>query len=106
MIKNPTALVTRYYFALKERPKSDIQYFFKHECVSEPPSLAKDGNMYFGTKSKLVDCLPGVPQPGLKDPRRKAASVIIFDGKLWEGAPSLQQLLKTFDSSSELSGPV
>ena len=38
VIKNPTALVTRYYFALKERPESDIQDFFKHECVSKPPS--------------------------------------------------------------------
>ena len=37
VIRNPTALVTRYYSAMKKRPNSDIQDFFKYECVSEPP---------------------------------------------------------------------
>ena len=27
----------------------------------------------------MIDCLPGVPQPGLKDPRRKEASIIILN---------------------------
>ena len=79
VIKNSTALVTRYYFAVKERPDSDVENFFNYECVSEPPSLSKDGNLYFGTKSKLVDCLPNVPPRGTKNPGKKDATVIILD---------------------------
>ena len=77
-VNNPTALVTRYYLSIKDRPDCERDDFFKHEIVSEPPTLSKNGQLYTGTKSTLLKCLPCMPEAS-KNPRRKEATVVLLD---------------------------
>ena len=58
---NPTAIVTRYFLSIKDRPESEQDDFFKHESVRDPPSLSKNGQLYTGTKSAMIECLPCIP---------------------------------------------
>ena len=54
-VQNATALVTRYYYSIKDRPECDHDDFFKHESVREPPTLSKKGQIYIGNKSAIID---------------------------------------------------
>ena len=74
--KSNTTLVTKMFFSLQSRPDADMQDFFRHENQCEPPSISDEGNLYSGTKSELIDCLP---KPGYTNLAAKEATVIVFD---------------------------
>ncbi|KAJ8408791.1 hypothetical protein AAFF_G00246090 [Aldrovandia affinis] len=57
--KANTALVTKLFLSLQARPE-----FFKHENQREPPSLSDQGKLLSGTKSDILGCLLGIPDPG------------------------------------------
>jgi len=73
--KANTALVTKLFLSLKARPDADIEDFFRHENQREPPSLCDQGKMITGTKSALLGCLPGMPEPGRSAAAREATVV-------------------------------
>ena len=52
--------------------------FFKHESSRDPPSLSDRGTLYRGTKSDLMDCIPGVPKLG-RNPDFKNVNIKLFD---------------------------
>ena len=71
-----SALTARLFLSLKARPNADMSDFFRHETQTAPPSLSNQGKLYIGTKSALLDCLPGIPPPGYS---AKDTSVSILD---------------------------
>ncbi|KAL8616203.1 hypothetical protein ACOMHN_058320 [Nucella lapillus] len=62
--KRDTALVVKMFMSLLARPEEDIADFFRHENSREPPALSEGGKLRSGTKSEILDCLPGMPLPG------------------------------------------
>ena len=72
------ALVTQLFLSLLGRPDGDIDYFFRHQNHRDPPSLCDRGKVMSGTKSALLGCLPGMPDPW-RSPAAKEASVIVLD---------------------------
>ena len=52
--------------------------FFKFENQREPPSLADHGNLRSGTKSNILQCLPGIPLTH-KSPAVEFATLLVFD---------------------------
>ena len=72
------ALITQLFLSLLGRPDGDIDYFFRHENQRGPPSLCDRGKVMSGTKSALLGCLPGMPDPG-HSPAAKEASAIVLD---------------------------
>ena len=66
------------FVSLQARPDSDMSDFFKHENSRFPPSISEKGKLRQGTKSHILDCLPGIPDKGKKS-GTKEASVIILD---------------------------
>ena len=76
--KTNTALITKLFLSLQARPEADINDFFKHENHREPPALSSHGKLMAGTKSSLLSCIPGMPDPGLS-PTAKEASVLVCD---------------------------
>lgn len=64
--------------SIKDRTESEQEDFFQHEIVPEPPALSKNGQLYHGTKSAMMDCLPKIPQPG-KNPLRCRATMVALD---------------------------
>ena len=76
--KASAAIVTQMFISLQARPESDMSDFFKYENSRFPPALSDNGKLRSGTKSKIMECLPGMPQPG-KNPATKNASVVILD---------------------------
>ncbi|KAL8591565.1 hypothetical protein ACOMHN_055532 [Nucella lapillus] len=76
--KRDTALVVKMFMSLLARPEEDIADFFRHENSHEPPALSEGGKLLSGTKSEILDCLPGMPLPG-RNVAAKQASVLIFD---------------------------
>ena len=64
--------------SLQARPGADIDAFFKHENQRGPPSLSDRGKLRQGTKSDIIDCLPGMPASGRSD-AVKASTVVILD---------------------------
>ena len=72
------ALITQLFLSLLGRPDGDIDYFFRHENKRGPPSPCDRGKLMSGTKSDLLGCLPGMPDPG-RSPAAKEASVIVLD---------------------------
>ena len=75
--KANTALVTKLFISLKARPDADIDDFFRLENQREPPSLCDQGKMITGTKSALLGCLPGMPEPGRSAAAREATVVVL-----------------------------
>ena len=53
-LKNLAATLSQLYVANEVRG-GDTSEFFKHENVENPPSISKDGHLYHGTKSDLVE---------------------------------------------------
>ena len=76
--KSNSALITKLFLSLLGRPDGDIDDFFRHENQREPPSLCDRGKLTSGTKSALLGCLPGMPDPGCS-PAAKEAPVIVLD---------------------------
>ncbi|KAL8588046.1 hypothetical protein ACOMHN_061212 [Nucella lapillus] len=76
--KRDTALVVKMFMSLPARREEDIADFFRHENSREPPALSEGGKLRSGTKSEILDCLPGMPLPG-RNVAAKQASVLIFD---------------------------
>ena len=76
--KANAALITKLFLSLQARPGADIDAFFKHENQRGPPSLSDRGKLRQGTKSDIIDCLPGMPAPGRSD-AVKASTVVILD---------------------------
>ena len=66
------------FISLQARPEADMADFFKYENSPFPPSLSDQGKLRQGTKSKILECLPGIPNAG-KNPARNKASVIVLD---------------------------
>ena len=77
-VKSSTAIITQMFVSLQARPESNIEDFFRHENAREPPSLAFKGKLRSGTKSQIIECLPGGPFRG-SNPLTKQATVVIFD---------------------------
>jgi hypothetical protein len=66
------------FVSLQARPDLDMDDFLKYENSRCPPSLSKKGNHRAGTKSQILDCLPGMPaREG--NSAAQASSVIILD---------------------------
>jgi len=76
--KANAALITKLFLSLQARPQADIDDFFRHENQREPPSLSYQGKLISGTKSALLACLPGMPDPG-RSQASKEASVLVLD---------------------------
>ena len=55
-LKSDCALFSRLYIACQTRD-GDFDNFFKHENHAYQPSLSHLGNLRFGTKADLTDCL-------------------------------------------------
>ena len=55
-LKSDCALFSRLYIACQTRD-GDLDNFFKHENHAYPPSLSQLGQLRFGTKADLTDCL-------------------------------------------------
>ena len=72
------ALITKLFLSLLGRPDGIIDDFFRHENQCGPPSLCDRGKLMSGTKSALLGCLPGMPDPG-HSPAAKEASAIVLD---------------------------
>ena len=98
--QSQVALTTQMYMSVKARPDSDLNDFFKHENVREPPMLSAGGKLYQGTMSDLIDCIPGMPKPG-RNARTKDITALLYD------MPSLVHLIgpkaaKNFEEYPEL----
>ena len=76
-VKSSTAIITQMFVSLQARTESNIEDFFRHENAREPPSLAFKGKLRSGTKSQIIECLPGGPFRG-SNPLTKQATVVIF----------------------------
>ena len=61
-MKQDCNLITRLLISLQSRTDSNVEEFFKYENQRQPPSLADRGNLRFGTKSNILQCLPGMPE--------------------------------------------
>ena len=68
--KANTGLIARMFMSLQTRPSTNIDDFFKYENQCEPPSLSVQGKLRIGTKSDILNCLPGMPDT-------KEASVVV-----------------------------
>ena len=76
--KANTALITKLFLSLQALPDADIEDFFKHENLREPPALSDQGKLMSGKKSSLLSCLLVMHDPGLS-PAAKEASVVVCD---------------------------
>ena len=76
--KANTALITKLFLSLQARPDADMDDFFKHENLREPPALSNEGKLLAGTKSSLLGCLPGMPTSG-SSPSVQEATVVVLD---------------------------
>ena len=83
-MKQNCSLFSRLYIACQARD-DDLDNFFSHENQSYPPSLSHHGNLRFGSKSDLMDCL----ERCISTPEEpKSADVLILDG------PAIVNMLK------------
>ena len=71
-------LFSRLYIACQSRD-GNLDDFFKHENHPYPPSLSVNGDLRYGTKSDLLDCLCCNAQ-NTTDLSNIAAEAVIFDG--------------------------
>ena len=76
--KASAAITNQMFISLQARPDADMSEFFKFENSRFPPSLSDHGKLRQGTKSQILECLPGIPNPG-KNPKRNDASVVVLD---------------------------
>ena len=75
-LKENCSLFSRLYISCQARD-GDLDNFFSHENQSYPPSLSQHGNLRFGSKSDLMDCLENF----ISNPEEpKGADVLILDG--------------------------
>ena len=81
------------FVSLQARPDSNMDDFFKHENAKEPPALAFKGKLRSGTKSQIVQCLPGWPF-SRNNALDKEATVVIFD------MPAIVHMIKPNRASS------
>ena len=70
--------MTRCIICIKNRPEAKQDIFFKHRNVLEPPSLSKNGELYQGTKSRLIDCLLCISTPAM-NPKSNMVMLAVFD---------------------------
>ena len=63
---------------IKNRPDIKQDIFFKHKNGLEPLSLSKNGELYQGTKSGLIDCLLCIPTLA-KNPKSNMTMLTVFD---------------------------
>jgi hypothetical protein len=75
-IRNDCSLFSRLYIACQTR-SGDLDSFFAHENQPAPPSLSSDGNLRFGAKSDLLDCLEGLVASHQECP---AVDALVLDG--------------------------
>ena len=77
--KGQVALTTKLFMSLQARPDSDFNEFFKYENGRYPLNISDKAKLYQpGTKSDIIDCLPGMPQPG-RNNDTKNVTAIIYD---------------------------
>ena len=76
--KYQVALATKMFMSLQARPESDMIDFFIHENDRCPPNISVKGKLYPGTKSDIIDCLPGMPKPGHCE-EAKNVTALIYD---------------------------
>lgn len=74
---NSIAIITQMFISLQARPDSDMKDFFRYENSRYPPSLSCKGKFRVGTKSLILDCLPGMPSKGKNNAVEKATVVIL-----------------------------
>jgi hypothetical protein len=75
-LKSNCALFSRLYIGCQSRD-GNLEEFFSHENQAYPPSLSQMGELYFGTKSNLAQCLESGVELGSNMPE---VDVIILDG--------------------------
>ena len=61
----------------KDSQMVTLMTFFRHENQCDPPSLSHQGKLITGTKSSLLGCLPGMPNP-VHSPAAKEAFVVVL----------------------------
>ncbi len=76
--KASTAITTSMFISLQARPEADMSDFFKYENSQYPPSISNEGKLRQGTKSQILECLPGIPPPG-KNPETSETTVTLLD---------------------------
>ena len=72
------AITTQMFLSLQARPEADMADFFKYENLQFPPSLSDKGKLRQGTKSGILDCIPGI-KSARSNSERNGASVIVLD---------------------------
>lgn len=78
--KSQVVLTTKLFMSLQARPDSDMDDFFKHENARCPPNISDKGKLYNpGSKSDIIQCLPGIPQPGYNKVETKDVTNVIYD---------------------------
>ena len=75
-LKNLAATLSQLYVANEVRGGDTLE-FFSHENVANPPSLSKDGHLYHGTKSDLVDVLINTTPLSLSDKKLNTDAVVV-----------------------------
>ena len=71
-------LVTQMFMSLQARPEADMLDFFSHENQREPPNISDNGKLNQGSKSNLLDHLPGIPKAG-KNKAADDATALLLD---------------------------
>ena len=59
-VKSSAALTTKLFVKMQARLSADIDDFFMYKNQREPPSLSNRGKLLSGTKSALIQCIPGM----------------------------------------------
>ena len=85
-MKDQLQLFSQLYVATQVRD-GDLDKFFKHETLSHPPSLSKNGLMRSGNKSELIPVLKGLVQD-----QEVVTDFPIVDGVILEGSVMVNQL--------------
>ena len=68
--KASAAITNSMFISLQTQPEVEMADFFKYENSQFPPSLFDQGKLRQGTKSQILECLPGIPNAG-KNPEMK-----------------------------------
>lgn len=72
-MKEEQQVTTRIHKAIQAG--RDVSEVFAHESSNYPPSITKNGEMYHGTKSEIVSCLPVPVHSG-----QRLTTAVVLDG--------------------------
>jgi len=95
-LQNDCNLFSRLFISCQTR-SGDLDAFFSHENQATPPSLSTGGEIRFGTKADLLECL--------EVEKFQVTNAPVVDAKLLDGAVVVQMLnpgtMKTFQEYAD-----